>query len=174
MMIFNAWLAVFAAASVAIPSSRELGKAEAPCRPDENGPAFIIDVVGLKDRSGLLKLEVYPANDDDFLQDDNILVSQGKAFRRLELAITGDAPIQMCIRVPAPGPYAVSLLHDRDSNRKFGVLIDGIGFGQNPKIGWRKPKADEALLLAGPQPKRSRIVLNYSQKFLSFGPVGER
>ena len=174
MIIIGFWFAAIAVASVAIPSSPDLGKAGAQCRPNEDGPSFIIAVVGLKDRTGLLKLEVYPANDQDFLQDDNILLSQGKAFRRQEVALSADTPTQLCIRVPAPGAYAVSLLHDRDSNRKFGIMVDGIGFGQNPKIRWRKPKAHEAILHAGRRPKRSRIILNYSQGFLSFGPIEER
>ncbi|MFC0686383.1 hypothetical protein ACFFF8_17500, partial [Novosphingobium clariflavum] len=65
-------------AAALIPSSPDLGKAEGQCRPNERGPAFIVEPVGLKDRTGTFKLEVYPANAQDFFADDNILVSEGK------------------------------------------------------------------------------------------------
>ncbi|MBI1403877.1 MAG: DUF2141 domain-containing protein [Porphyrobacter sp.] len=131
------------------------------CRRGESGPSFLVEVDGLKDRKGNLKLEVYPANDEDFLQDDNILIAAGKTFRRVEQAVPADGPVELCIRVPAPGPYAVSLLHDRDSNRKFGWRVDGIGFASNPKLGWGKPKVEKAIARAGASPTRVRIVLNY-------------
>ena len=37
---------------------QELGKAEGRCRPGEPGPALLVSALGLKDRSGNLKLEV--------------------------------------------------------------------------------------------------------------------
>src|SRR3546814_8974614 len=69
------WSALLVAAGPVTPSPT-LGKAEAACRPKETGPALIVHVVGLKDRKGLVRAEVYPANDADFLQDDAILRSE--------------------------------------------------------------------------------------------------
>lgn len=149
------------AGATAIPSTPDLGKAEGQCRPHEPGPALLVDVVGLKDRQGVLKLEVYPANDRDFLQDDNVLVSEGKVFRRVEVPVPPTSPVELCIRVPGPGAYSVSLLHDRDENRKFGWTIDGIGFAGNPRLGWGKPKATAAQVIAGSGLNPVTIVLNY-------------
>ena len=70
-----------------IPSTPDLGKAEGRCRSSEPGPAFIVNVSGLRDRTGNLKLEVYPATDEDFLADDNVLVAAGKTFRRVEVGL---------------------------------------------------------------------------------------
>jgi uncharacterized protein (DUF2141 family) len=158
---------------MAIPSTPDLGKAEARCRSNEDGPAFLVDIVGLKDRRGNLKLEVYPANDADFLQDDNILIAQNKTFRRVEMPVPQSGPITLCVRLPRPGRYAVSVLHDRDGNRKFGLSIDGVGFGSNPKLGMGKPKAAAAAIVAGGNLTRERIVMNYRRGLLSFGPVRE-
>lgn len=167
--------AAFAAfMSAIIPSTPDLGKAEARCRPGEPGPALLIDVIGLKDRQGRLKLEIYPANDRDFLQDDNILISQGKTFRRVEIPVPDRESVQLCARLPGPGRYAVSLLHDRDSNRKFGLSVDGVGFGGNPRLGLGKPKALAASVVAGPRVTHERIVINYRRGLLSFGPVERR
>ena len=144
-----------------IPSTPDLGKAEARCSADERGPAFLVDVLGLKDRKGRLKLEVYPANDEDFLAYDNLLVSAEKTFRRVEQPVPQAGPVQLCIRVPSAGTYAVTLLHDRNENRKFGWRVDGIGFSGDPRLGWSKPKAVQAVTIAGSATTRVPIVLNY-------------
>lgn len=157
-------LAAEAPAKPAVPlaSTPELGKAEGKCRAGESGPSLMVEVVGLKDRTGRLKLEVYPDNDADFLMDDNVLVYQGKTFRRVEEAVPpGTGSVNLCVRVPGPGSYSVMVLHDRDGNRKFGWWVDGIGFGSNPRLGWHKPKAAAARITAGNGPTPIRIVLNY-------------
>lgn len=153
-----------------IPSTPDLGKAEGKCRPNELGPSFLVNVEGLKDRRGKLKLEVYPANDSDFLEDDNVLISAGKTFRRVEQSVPASGPVQICVRVPSAGNYAVSLLHDRDSNRKFSWRVDGIGFAGNPKLGWSKPDASDASAAARSGPTQIEIVMNY-QRGLGMRPI---
>ena len=151
------WLMM--AASLA--SSPDLGVAAGRCRTPETGPAFLVDVTGLKDRAGRLKLELYPATDQDFLADDNVLVMAGKPFARVEVATPPDGPVQLCIRAPHAGRYALSLLHDRNADRKFELSSDGIGFSDNPKLGWSKPNADRVAVDVGDDPRRIPIVLNY-------------
>ena len=63
--------------------------------------------------------------------------------------------------MPGPGPYSVTLLHDRDSNHKFGFTVDGVGFAGNPKLHWSRPKAEATRLVAGNGITRTAIVLNY-------------
>lgn len=158
------------AAAVPIPSTPDLGKAEGRCRAGESGPAFLVEVAGLKDRRGQLKLEVYPANDADFLADDNVLVAAGKTFRRVEVPVPASGTPTLCVRVPGPGRYAVTVLHDRDLNRKFGWRVDGIGFASNPKLGLGKPRSARASATAGSTPTRISIVMNY-QRGLGMRPL---
>ncbi len=164
-------LAPIAGAAQPLRSTPDLGKAEAQCRPGEAGPAFMVEVAGLKDRQGKLKLEVYPANDTDFLADDNILINAGKTFRRVELPVPADPAPKLCVRLPGPGTYAVTVLHDRNVDRKFNFTLDGIGFSANPKLGLSKPKARAVAVNAGGALTPVRVVMNYRTGLLSFGPL---
>ncbi len=153
-----------------LASSPDLGKDEGRCRPNETGPAVIVTVEGLKDRTGNLKLELYPAQDGDFLADDNVLIMAGKTFRRVETRVPASGSVRLCLRVPGPGPFALMLLHDRDGNRKFGWRVDGVGFSANPRLGLSKPKAARARIVAGGGITPLTIVLNY-QKGLGMAPL---
>ncbi|RSU65271.1 hypothetical protein BRX36_10815 [Sphingomonas sp. S-NIH.Pt1_0416] len=154
---------VLAAPQVVI--QRDLGKAEGLCRPHEATAAFLVEVAGLRDRTGLLKLEVYPATDADFLADDTELVGKGLVFRRVEVATPSSGPVRLCVRLPGPGRYAVSLLHDRNGDHRFNLSSDGIGFASNPKLGWTKPKAASASTIANSGLTPIRIVMNYRHGF---------
>lgn len=154
-----------------IQTSPELGKAEGQCRPGESGPAFLVDLVGVKDRAGRVKIEVYPANDADFLADDNILLMAGKTFRRVEVPVPAEPVPRLCIRVPGPGTYAVTVLHDRNADHKFSLTHDGVGFSANPRLGWSKPKAAAVAVNAGGGLTTLRIVMNYRTGLFSFGPL---
>lgn len=166
--------ALILAATAGLPrSTPSLGMAEGRCRPEENGPAFIVTLSGLKDRAGLARVELYPANDQDFLADDNVLIGHGKAFRRAEIRVPTSGPVQVCIRAPGPGAYALSVLHDRDANHKFSLSADGIGFPGNPRLGWHKPKAAEATVRVGDGPATVAVRMNYRQGLLSFAPIKE-
>lgn len=154
-----------------LPSTPDLGKAEAACRPNEAGPAVLVLVTGLKDREGRIKAELYPANDEDFLADDNILIMAGKAFRRVEMPLPASGPVQLCMRIPGPGAYALTVLHDRDANRKFGLSTDGVGFSGNPKLGLSKPKAASARFNAGSGLTPVTVRMNYRRGLFSFGPL---
>lgn len=142
-------LPLLLAAGPALKSTPELGKAEGRCRAGEPGPALLVEAAGMKDRTGNMKLEIYPGNDQDFLADDNVLVAAGKTFRRVEVPVPQAGPVVLCVRIPGPGTYAVSVLHDRNMDRRFQWKIDGIGFSSNPKLGWGKPSV-----------KNSRVVVN--------------
>ena len=158
-------------AASAVSSSPDLGTAEGRCRPGESGPSLLITFAGLKDRKGRVKAELYPPRDDDFLEDDNVLVNAGKTFRRVEMDVSPSGPVVLCVRAPSAGTYTLSLLHDRDSNRKFGLSVDGIGFPGDPKLGWSKPKAKSAMVQVGNGPTPVTVTMQYRHGLFSFGPL---
>ena len=159
-------------AAAQVPSSPSLGIAEGRCRAGEPGPAFLINVVGIKDRGGTMKAELYPANDADFLADDNVLINAGKTFRRVVIDVPATGNVQLCIRAPSAGAYGLSLLHDRDANRKFGLSIDGVGFGSNPQsLGPFKPKIAVGRVTAGAGVTPVNVRMLYRRGLISFGPI---
>lgn len=155
-----------------VPSTPMLGIAEGRCRPNEPGPAFLVNVQGLRDRQGRVKVEVYPSNNQDFLADDNALINAGKTFRRVDVPLPASGPVQLCIRVPQAGPYSLMVLHDRDSNHRFGISTgDGIGFGGNPRLRLGRPSAAETRVVAGPRVTPINVVINY-RRGMAFRPLG--
>ena len=114
---------------VTASAAQILGSDAAACT--SGGPAIRVTVDGLKDRTGELKLELFPANDADFLKDDRDLIKEGEFFRRVRLPTPASGPIVLCIRVPTPGPYALLFTHNRDGKNKFNLWQDGAGFPTN-------------------------------------------
>jgi uncharacterized protein (DUF2141 family) len=158
-----------------IATGPALGTAEAACRPGETGPALLVNVTGLRDRVGNLKLEVYPATPDGFLDDDDALVAERKVFRRVERPIAPTGAAQLCVRLPGPGAYTMVVLHDRNADHKFNFTSEGIGFSANPKIGLGLPSAREVTLVV-PRSGLSQttVVLNYRTGFLKFSPLASQ
>ncbi|WP_447725767.1 DUF2141 domain-containing protein [Sphingomonas koreensis] len=144
----------------------------ASCAQPGPHPAIEIEVVGFKDRRGLLRVELYPDNDADFLADDITLIKAGKFFGRAEIQLPSDGPVVVCLVLPKPMRVAVLVHHDRDGSRRFSVVPDGIGFGGNPRLGWRKPKAANVAIAVPSGGTRIRIMLNY-QCGLAMRPLAD-
>lgn len=132
-------------------------------------PAILATIVGLKDRTGILKLELYPATPDDFTRDDRDLIAEGKTFRRVTVAPPASGPVQLCLRVPGPGRYTLLLTHNRDGRNKFDYRIDGAGVPSNRRLGMSKPKADAAMVEVGAGPLPITIRAQYLGLF-GFSP----
>ena len=148
-----------------------LGSDAAACRAGD-GPAIAVEITGLKDRIGELKLELYPGDESDFLKDDHVLIAAGKTFRRVIVPTPATGPTTMCIRVPRPGRYALLLTHNRDGKNKFSIWTDGAGFASNVKLGRSRPKIEQALVEVGAGVTTVRITAQYLRGLGGFGPIG--
>lgn len=149
-----------------------MGSDAEACRPGSSSPAILVVPEGLRDRKGVLRIELYPDDDDGFLQDDKILIESGRVFRRIDVPVPMSGSLSLCIRAPHPGRYSLMLLHDRDSNRKFGVFVDGAGFPGNPKLGLHRPRVAQALINVGNGVAVAPIMLNYWRGF-GFRPIAK-
>lgn len=165
-----ALLAVVSPATGAPPPGGVLGSDAAACTASQ-GPAIQATIVGLKDRSGDLKLELYPAADGDFMKDDHDLIAEGKVFRRVRVAAPASGPITLCIRAPRPGRYALLFTHNRDGKNKFSIWSDGAGLPSNQKLGRAKPKAAQAAIEVGNAVTNVTIRAQYMRGLSGFGPL---
>ncbi len=148
-----------------------LGGDAAACRPG-GGPAIAVEITGLKDRTGELRLELYPDQEADFLKNHNTLIAEGKTFRRVTVPTPATGPTSMCIRVPRPGRYALLLTHNRDGKSKFSFWNDGAGFASNKKLGRSRPKVEQALVEAGTGVTVIHVTAQYLRGLGGFGPIG--
>ena len=138
----------------------------------DGGPAVLATIVGLKDRQGELKLELYPPTDQDFLKDDRDLLRQGKLFRRVRAPTPQAGPVAMCMRVPRAGRYALLLTHNRDGRNKFSIWSDGAGFASNQRLGRSRPKVGQAIIDVPAGVADVTIHAQYLRGLSGFGPVG--
>ena len=64
-----------------------------------------------------------------------------------------------------PGPYAVTVAHDENSNQKLdkmlGIPREGFGFSRNPAIRFGAPKFDEVSIQLAPAANRVAIRMKY-------------
>ncbi len=167
--------ASFAAAACALlaaPSAgaQVLGSDAAACNGGQ-GPAIRATITGLKDTKGSLKLELYPANEEDFLAGDDDLARRGKPFRRVGVGVPAGGTAIVCIRVPQPGRWALFAGHDRDGKPKFNFWSDGAGFPSARKIGRSRPKLEDALIDVGPGVTHTTIRMQYLRGLGGFSPA---
>lgn len=144
---------------------------DSPACINGNGPAIRVNVSGLKDRVGELKLELYPATDADFLKDDRDLLKEGKFFRRVRVPTPQAGAVIMCIKAPAPGQYALLFTHNRDGKNKFDFWSDGAGFPSNVKLGRTRPKLNMATINVGSGVTTTDIQAQYLRGLGGFGPI---
>lgn len=135
------------------------------------GAKLTVNVTGLKDRSGRLKLELYPATEADFLKDDRDLKKEGKPFRRIWASVPASGAVQLCIRAPYAGQWAVLFTHDRDGKNKFNFWQDGAGFPSNQRLGRSRPKLRQALVDIDAGGTAITVRAQYLRGLGGFGPL---
>lgn len=153
-----------------LASARARGPDSAACDGGE-GSAIQATILGLKDRTGRLKLELYPATEEDFLKDDNKLLAEGKVFRRIWAETPASGPVTLCIKVPHAGRYALFFTHDRDGKNKFNFWRDGGGVPSNQRIGAARPKLATATIDVGNGVTNTTIRAQYLRGLSGLGPL---
>ena len=133
------------------------------------GPAVLVEVEGLKDRRGELKLELYPATRADWLKDDRDLRREGKFFHRISAPTPSAGPVRLCARLPGPGRYALLFTHNRDGRNKFSFWVDGVGLPADTRIGRARPKLAQGLVDAGTGITVVRMRAQYLKGLGGFG-----
>jgi uncharacterized protein (DUF2141 family) len=156
------WVLPLLALSATPAGATVLGPDAAACT--GGAPSVLVRVDGFKARSGDLRVQVYGGKPEDFL-------AKGRKLKRVELGVTRDGPMEVCVALPGPGNYAVAVRHDVDGSGKSG-WNDGGGFSRNPRLSLTrlKPRYEDVVVAVGRRPLAVDVVLNY-RRGLSIGPV---
>ncbi len=135
----------------------------------DGGPALLLSISGFKSRNGSVRVQSYGGDPARWFE-------KGAYLKRIDLpAAQAD---RLCLKLPRPGTYAVSVRHDVNGNGKSD-RADGGGMSGNPDLSLldlifkRKPRPAEVQIEAGAGVTRIEILLNYVQGG-AFKPVAER
>lgn len=165
-------VATLCLSAAAIALATPLSAQAAPVGPhaeacDHGGAAVIARVSGLKKQSGTIRVQLYADNQATFLEKRQYL-------KRVDVPVA-EPTMDICVPVPKPGRYAISVRHDVDGNGKTS-RSDGGGFSGNPSVSLgdliakRKPDLGDVAFSVGNQPRVVPVTLRYVQG-LSFKPV---
>jgi uncharacterized protein (DUF2141 family) len=144
-----------------------LGPDKAACAAGSQGPAALVRVYGFKDRDGLLRVQLYGADPEEFLE-------KGTKLKRIEVPVTPAGDMSVCVALPRRGEFAMYVLHDRNGNRKWDLSKDGFGFSGNPKLGMSKPDYEDSMFVAGNGVTIVDVILNYRTGLFSVRPLVDR
>lgn len=117
-----------------------------------------IAISGLRSAKGDVTIMLYGDRQEDFLK-------KGGRLARIRVpAKAGE--MRVCIPVPAPGSYALSLYHDEDGNRRLtknwlGLPTEGYGFSRDAAASYRLPELEDAVFTALPGDTPVRITVRY-------------
>jgi uncharacterized protein (DUF2141 family) len=161
--------AAMLAAAIALPGvarAAPAGPFAAAC--ESGAPAMLVHVVGFKERTGVVRIQSYGGDPARYFD-------KGSYLQRIELRVPQAGALDVCVPVPAPGRYAVSVRHDVDGPEHTGRQ-DGGGLSGNPHLSLfdlifkRKPAPDKVAVAVGHGVRVVPIILNYLSG-TSFVPV---
>jgi uncharacterized protein (DUF2141 family) len=136
-------------------ASQELSNDLSRCTAGK-GPAILVNVRGIKESSGKVRVQSYPATASAWL-------AKGRWLHRIESPATAGS-MNICIPVPSEGTYGIAVRHDRNGNGKTDIRQDGGGFSNNPSINilnLGKPSVKKVAFEAGSGVTRVTVNLKY-------------
>jgi len=163
MLKATAAAAIFALALLAAPGAAQaMGPDTAACR--AGGSGILVTIDGFRARTGHVRVALYGSDPSRFLE-------RGQTLRKIDLPVSGNGPMRICVAVPNPGRYAVAVRHDMDGNGRSG-WNDGGGFSRNPRMSLTslRPRYENVAISAGRGVTPVNVVLNYRYG-LSIRPV---
>ena len=119
---------------------------------------LILQVKNVRNRNGVVRYILF-ASPNGWPDD------KSKAARYGTLPANGGT-VTFTIGGLQPGSYAISVLHDENQNHKldrdlFGRPKEGIGFGNNPKIGFSSPNWKQSIVHVAGASIESTVDLRY-------------
>jgi len=134
--------------------SNHLSHDAAKCRGD--GPAIRITVSGVKSSRGTLRVQLYRATRQDWLET-------GRWLNRIELPARAGT-MSVCMPAPQAGTYGIAIRHDINGNGDTDLTQDGGGMSNNPSINvfnLGKPSYSKVAFSLGHEVKAMTIRMRY-------------
>lgn len=137
----------------------EAMNAAAPLCKSGGSPAMLVEIVGISSGSGIVRVQAYAG-------DPRHYFDKGSYIERIDMPAAKAGEI--CVPVPRPGTYAISVRHDTNGNGKSD-LKDGGGMSGNPRLSlWdlalkNKPDPKSVQIRVGEGVTPVRVVMNYVQ-----------
>ena len=165
------WVPLIASLIAAAPLAPAGAVVLGPHADDCNGskPAMLVHVQGFKSRTGIIRVQSYGGDPANYFEKHAYL-------ERVEVRTPPAGPVEVCMPVPRPGVYAVSVRHDANGNGGVDIGSDGGGFSGNPNV-----SLFDAMFKRKPSPVQVQvkvngltnvpITLNYVHG-ASVGPIG--
>lgn len=97
----------------------------ARCQPGK-GPGVRVQIEGIKEATGTIRVQLYRGIKADWLQS-------GRWLHRIE-APARAGTMSFCMPAPQAGTYAIAVRHDVNNNGKTDLREDGGGMSNNPSI----------------------------------------
>ncbi|MFQ5534115.1 MAG: DUF2141 domain-containing protein [Sphingomonadales bacterium] len=126
---------------------------EGTCGGSDTRPEILVRIKGIRNDEGNLRVNVYNDKPGEFL-------AKGKKIVRVDMP-TQSGSMDVCVRVPKEGTYALVVLHDRNANGKVNPLSDGMGASNDTGKRMRKPKHHEAAFTVGPGRTELDVTVRY-------------
>ena len=134
--------------------NQEIRHDPAKCR--GNGPAISITVSGVKSSRGILRVQLYRATSQDWLET-------GRWLNRIDLPARAGT-MTVCMPAPGPGTYGIAIRHDVNGNNETDLTQDGGGTSNNPSFNifnLGKPSYRKVAFSLGQEVKALTIRLHY-------------
>jgi uncharacterized protein (DUF2141 family) len=151
-------LAGLGASLLAAPAQAQYRQAISndPARCRGAGPAVNVTVSGIKSSTGRVRVQLYRATKQDWLE-------KGRWIHRIEAPARAGS-MTFCMPAPAPGSYGIAVRHDVNGNGSTDLTQDGGGASNNPSFNvfnLGKPCYDKVGFSIGQDVRSISIAMRY-------------
>jgi uncharacterized protein (DUF2141 family) len=120
------------------------------------GPAVRVNVAGVKSSSGTMRVQLYHATKQDWLESGRWL------YRTEAPAKAGN--MSFCMPVPGTGSYAIAIRHDVNGNGDTDIFSDGGAMSNNPSVNifnLGRPSVKKTAFAVGNEVKTINLQMKY-------------
>ena len=142
-------------AAPAFAGGREISNDMRRCQPGK-GPAVKVEIQGLKEATGKVRVQSYRGTKDEWLKS-------GAWLSRIEVPVSA-TNMTFCLPFSQTGEYAIAVRHDLNGNGKTDITSDGGGMSNNPSISifnLGKPSYQKTKFALGNEVKTISITMKY-------------